>query len=86
MPEQYFRYVPTERASTWEQAGWNVISPPLSMQPPLGLEGGDDNPIEVVIVEWQRPEQPVEPSMAPNAKHPSGPHMRQQGDHDGYAA
>ena len=62
MPEQFFRYVPTERASTWERAGWKVISVPLTMQPPIGFECGDDKPIDVVIVEWQQPGQPVEPT------------------------
>jgi hypothetical protein len=27
-----------------------VISVPLTMQPPIGFEGGDDKPINVVIV------------------------------------
>jgi hypothetical protein len=42
--------------------GWNVISKPLTMEPPIGFESGDNNPIEVVIVEWQRPGPPVEPN------------------------
>ena len=42
--------------------GWNVISKPLTMQPPIGFESGDDNPIEVVIVEWQLSGQPIEPN------------------------
>jgi hypothetical protein len=64
MPEQFFRYVPTARVRAWEQAGWNVISPPLSMRPPLGLEHANCSAIDVVIVEWQRPGQPVEPNQA----------------------
>jgi hypothetical protein len=58
MPERFFRYVCSERAPLWERAGWNVISAPLTMQPP---EGGDDKPINVMIVEWQQPGPPVEP-------------------------
>jgi hypothetical protein len=61
MPERFFRYVRSERAHLWERAGWNVISAPLMMQPPIGFESGDDKPIDVVIVEWQRPGPPVEP-------------------------
>ena len=61
MPERFFRYVRSEQAYLWEQAGWNVISAPLTMQPPAVLEGGDDEPINVVIVEWQRSGEPVEP-------------------------
>jgi hypothetical protein len=61
MPEQFFRYVPTARANAWKRAGWKVISLPLAMRPPHGLEGANGNAIEVVIVEWQRPGQPVEP-------------------------
>jgi hypothetical protein len=38
-----------------------VVSVPLMMQPPIGFEGGDDKPVHVVIVEWQRPGEPVEP-------------------------
>jgi hypothetical protein len=38
-----------------------MISVPPMMQPPAGLEGGDDNPIDVVIMKWQRPGEPVEP-------------------------
>jgi hypothetical protein len=56
MPERFFRYVPTARANAWERAGWNVISVPLSMRPSLDADG-----IDVVIVEWQQPGQPVEP-------------------------
>jgi len=62
MPERCFRYVRCERAHLCERMGWNVISKPLTMQPPIGFESGDDNPIEVVIVEWQRPGPPVEPN------------------------
>jgi hypothetical protein len=62
MPERFFRYVPTARVSTWKQAGWSVISSPLSMRPPLGLEDARGSPIDVVIVEWQQPGQPVEPN------------------------
>ena len=51
MPERFFRYVRSGRAHLWEQAGWNVISAPLTMQPPIGFEGVDDEPIDVVIVE-----------------------------------
>jgi hypothetical protein len=61
MPERFFRYVRCERAYLWERAGWNVISMPLTMQPPIGFEGGDDKPIDVVIVEWQQSREPVEP-------------------------
>jgi hypothetical protein len=61
MPERFFRYVPTARANAWERAGWTVTSGPLLMQPPV-VESGDDKPIEVVIVEWQRAGQPIEPS------------------------
>ena len=64
MPERFFRYVRIERAPPWERAGWNVISEPLTMQPPAGLEGGDDKPINVMIVEWQQPGPPVEPEQA----------------------
>jgi hypothetical protein len=56
MPERFFRYVPIARANAWQQAGWNVISMPLSMRPSPGT-----NRIDVVIVEWQRPGQAVEP-------------------------
>ena len=49
MPERFFRCVPTARANAWEEAGWNVISPPLSMRLPR------KSAIDVVIVEWQRP-------------------------------
>jgi hypothetical protein len=61
MPERFFRYVRIETAHLWERAGWNVISVPLTMQPPAELEGGDDRPINVMIVEWQQPGPPVEP-------------------------
>jgi hypothetical protein len=61
MPERCFRYVRAERANAWKQAGWNVISGPLSMQPPGGLEG-DSSAIDVVIMEWQQPGRPVEPN------------------------
>ena len=61
MPERFFRYVRCERAHLWERAGWKVVSGPLMMQPPI-VESGDDKPIEVVIVEWQRPGPPVEPN------------------------
>jgi hypothetical protein len=61
MPEQFFRYVPTARMHAWERAGWNVISPPLSMRPPRGLEHVNGSAIDVVIVEWQQPGEPVEP-------------------------
>jgi hypothetical protein len=61
MLEQFFRYVPSARVSDWELAGWKVISQPLSMGPPLGLEHASGSPMDVVIVEWQRPGQPVEP-------------------------
>jgi hypothetical protein len=62
MPEQFFRYVPAARANAWKRAGWKVISLPLSMRPPHGFEGANGKPINVVIVEWQRPGQPVEPN------------------------
>jgi hypothetical protein len=62
MPERSFRYVRAERANAWKQAGWSVISVPLSMRPPAGLEGADGSAIDVVIVEWQQPGQPVEPN------------------------
>jgi hypothetical protein len=39
-----------------------VISSPLSMRLPLGLEHANGSAIDVVIVEWQRPGQPVEPN------------------------
>ena len=62
MPERFFRYIPTARASAWQQAGWNVISVPLSMQSPAGSEAAGQSAIDVVIVEWQQPGQPVEPN------------------------
>jgi hypothetical protein len=65
MPEQFFRDVPTARANAWKRAGWKVISLPLSMRPLLGLEGASGKPIDVVIVEWQRPGQPIEPNAEP---------------------
>jgi hypothetical protein len=68
-PERFFRYVPTERANAWEQAGWNVISSSLSMRAPLDA---DDPAIDVVIVEWLRAGQPVEP-MRSRATAPSDP-------------
>ena len=40
MPERFFRYVPTARANLCERAGWNVVSVPLTMQLPIGFEGG----------------------------------------------
>jgi hypothetical protein len=40
----------------------NQTHPPLSMRPPAGLEGADGSAIDVVIVEWQQPGQPVEPN------------------------
>jgi len=54
MPER-FRYVRAERANAWKQAGWSVISAPLSMRLPPGLEGADGSAIDVVIVKWQQP-------------------------------
>jgi hypothetical protein len=41
-----------------------VISEPLTLQPPTGLEGSDNKPINVMIVEWQQPGPPVEPEQA----------------------
>jgi hypothetical protein len=38
MPERFFRYVPTARANAWEQAGWKMISQPLSMRAPPGSD------------------------------------------------
>jgi hypothetical protein len=62
MPERSFRYVRAEHANAWKQAGWSVISGPLSMQPPVGLEGAAVSALNVVIMEWQQPGQPVEPN------------------------
>jgi hypothetical protein len=62
MPERFFRYVRAARVHAWERAGWKVISPPLSMRPPLGFEHANGSPIDVVIVEWQQSGQPVEPN------------------------
>ena len=62
MPEQFFRYVPIERAHLWEQAGWKVISAPLAMRPPLEFEHANSHAIDVVIMEWLRPGSPVEPN------------------------
>jgi hypothetical protein len=59
--ERFFRYVRTKRANAWKQAGWSVISGPLSMQPPVGLDA-TVSAIDVMIVEWRKPGQPVEPS------------------------
>ena len=64
MPERFFRYVPTARVSDWERTGWKAISQPLEMRPPLGLEHANGSPIDVVIVEWQQPGQPVEPNQS----------------------
>ena len=61
MPERSFRYARAERANAWKQAGWSVISGPLLMQPPAGLDGAAVGAVDVVIVEWQQPGQPVEP-------------------------
>jgi hypothetical protein len=61
MPERSIRYLSAERANAWKQAGWTVISGPLLMQPPAGLDGAAVGAVDVVIVEWQQPGQPVEP-------------------------
>ena len=39
MAEKSFRYVRCERAAAWEAAAWQVISGPLDVSPPPGLEG-----------------------------------------------
>ena len=62
MPERSFRYLRAERANAWKQAGWSVIWGPLLMQPPVGLDGAAVSALDVVIVEWQQPGQPVEPN------------------------
>ena len=60
MPEQLFRYVRCERAAAWEAAGWSVISGPLELKPPAGLEGSS-RAAQVVLMEWTQGEEPVEP-------------------------
>jgi hypothetical protein len=70
MRERSLRYIRAERANAWKQVGWSVISGPLSMPPPAGLEGGAVRAIDVVIMEWQQPGQPVEPNGEPAAGRP----------------
>ena len=70
MAERSFRYLRADRANALKQAGWSVISGPLLMQPPPGLEGAAVSPIEVVIMEWQQPGQPVEPNCRAVASRP----------------
>jgi hypothetical protein len=60
MPERLFRYVRYERAQAWKRAGWQVISGPVNLKPPPGLEGAGDA-VAIVIVEWTRTEPPVDP-------------------------
>jgi len=60
MPERLFRYIRAERAHAWERAGWQVISGPVKLKPPPGLEGRGDA-VPVVTVEWTRTGPPVEP-------------------------
>jgi hypothetical protein len=54
--------MPENAQNAWKQAGWSVISGPLSIRPPAGLEDADGSAVDVVIVEWQQPGQPVEPN------------------------
>ena len=60
MPEEFFRYVRPERASAWEAAGWQVLSGPLDVKPPPGLEGSS-RAVPMMIVEWPDAGHPVEP-------------------------
>jgi hypothetical protein len=39
MSEELFRYVPCSRAAAWEAVGWQILSGPLQLKPPPGLEG-----------------------------------------------
>ena len=59
MAEKSFRYVRCERAAAWEAAGWQVISGPLDISPPPGLEGSS-HAVSMMIVEWAQAGHPVE--------------------------
>jgi hypothetical protein len=56
MPEHQFRYVPRERVSAWAAVGWTPISAPFRWSTWTGQAAG-----EMVIMEWDRREQPKEP-------------------------
>jgi hypothetical protein len=60
MPEQLFRYVRCERAAAWEAVGWEILSGPLQLKPPPGLEGSG-RAVPMMIVEWTQSWDPVEP-------------------------
>ena len=73
MPERLFRYVRCERAAAWEAVGWQILSGPLELKPPPGLEGSG-RAIPMMIVEWACTGDPVEPSScATPAKHSPRP-------------
>jgi len=63
VPKQNLRHVRRERAAAWERAGWKVISQPLQLWPPPGLEG-HVGAAHIVIVEWVDGGSPVEPAPA----------------------
>ena len=74
MPEQFFRYVRCERAAAWEAAGWEILSGPVDLKPPPGLEGAG-RAVPMMIVEWIHPGEPIEPAGRygmPNTGHFSG--------------
>jgi hypothetical protein len=60
MPEQVFRYVRPERAAVFEAAGWQVLSGPMRLKSPAGLEG-PSSAAQVVLMEWTQAGEPVEP-------------------------
>lgn len=60
MPERLFRYVRCERAAAWEAAGWQILSGPLHLKPPPGLEGSG-RAVPMMIVEWKQAGDPDEP-------------------------
>jgi hypothetical protein len=60
MPEQLFRYVRCERAPAWEAVGWQILSGPLQLKPPPGLEGSG-RAVPMMIVEWAQAGHPIEP-------------------------
>jgi len=60
LSEKLFRYVRCDRTAAWEAVGWQILSGPLQLKPPPGLEGSGCA-VAMMIVEWRQGGDPVEP-------------------------